>query len=212
MLSVRSCLVLIFLVAAYSLLRSYLILPTQRNTRLRQTRLSRQQNSLPSVLDTTLQNTVSTEGNGNTVLSPTSAPFNTVPTRASTASAQKPSIESETLPPVVQRLLDEASVGAPPSKDFRKGLPIGNGDLCALVIANENGVQALVSKSDAIDENHNLLKVGTIKWHLSPSQVVRSITHFPHNASVVVHAKHGCWVVWIDSSIIEQHHLQNGMQ
>jgi hypothetical protein len=57
-----------------------------------------------------------------------------------------------------------------PSKDFHGAMPLGNGDIGVSAWVEQGGdLLFYISKTDAYDENHRLLKLGRVRIKLSPN-------------------------------------------
>ena len=63
-----------------------------------------------------------------------------------------------------------------PSKDFHGAVPLGNGDIGVSAWAEENGdLLFYISKTDAYDDNHRLLKLGRVRVKLTPNPFAKGL-------------------------------------
>ena len=84
-------------------------------------------------------------------------------------------------------------------------MPVGNGDAaalvwCAVVSQNNTVVKVLLSKSDAFDENHNLLKIGTVRVTLQRWMGSRCMLHLA-NSTVEVEVEMCKIIVSVDTAV-----------
>ena len=74
-----------------------------------------------------------------------------------------------------------------PGRNSSDSMPIGNGDIGANVWTEENGdIVALISKTDAWDDNGQLLKLARVRFQITPS-----LTGTNANFSQHLHLQHG---------------------
>lgn len=89
-----------------------------------------------------------------------------------------------------------------PGKSDRSAMPLGNGELCASVWAEETGrICAYLSRSDALTEYDRTVKLGMLRYTLTPNPFTEGVFEQKlelENGRIVIRCPKGSIVIWIE--------------